>query len=567
MHKELYPSDLQKINFQMSREWLPFYGTRKKAIEQFGNQMLELRDEDLFVGKYDNQRLKYLLHVTFNQQEMIVRNLLIIHDKYHSLNYERELVDIGKKNRAKSILILLPKKDKLLHDFFISKGYQYIDGEGYLLQLTYHTGLVLGGGGARGAYQIGVWQALEELNISFEMISGTSVGALNGALILQKDLELARDMWQSITTDNILELPKNISEDKYSLNQVLSEWHQLTTTAIQKSGVGTQPLLKLIKELLIPEKIMSTDLPFFVVATTVPSMEEKVMALKDMTKESLPQWLLASSSFYPAMEACLIEGTYYVDGGYKNNIPKDVLVAEGATELIVIDVSGPGLSKKYQVPENIVESNLRSSWSLGTFLLFDGNRSTWNIELGYVETMKLFNQFKGETYAFYKTNFKQDSLKLSREFLQFLSSVPEFEKWYQKKERPQKWQWLINQKVVPELISITLMESLAKKMKITPTQAYHVNELAEEILMTFEENKPIDLLLDSQTMMYSLRELFSDYIKQASPVSEYQIVSSYYHYFNKTTKEQSRGHHLLLDSYWLLALEALFLLFLEKRNR
>lgn len=45
--------------------------------------------------------------------------------------------------------------------------------------------IVLSGGGARGAYQIGVWKALRELNIKYDIITGTSVGALNGALMIQ----------------------------------------------------------------------------------------------------------------------------------------------------------------------------------------------------------------------------------------------------------------------------------------------------------------------------------------------------------------------------------------------
>ncbi len=71
--------------------------------------------------------------------------------------------------------------------FFHKNGYQ---GTTQLnKKLVYHTALVLGGGGAHGAYQIGVWQALKEHDINFEIITGTSVGALNGALILQADMK------------------------------------------------------------------------------------------------------------------------------------------------------------------------------------------------------------------------------------------------------------------------------------------------------------------------------------------------------------------------------------------
>ncbi len=52
-----------------------------------------------------------------------------------------------------------------------------------LLDLTKEYGLVLDGGGARGAYQIGAWTALAEAGMKFSAVAGTSVGALNGALI------------------------------------------------------------------------------------------------------------------------------------------------------------------------------------------------------------------------------------------------------------------------------------------------------------------------------------------------------------------------------------------------
>ena len=45
--------------------------------------------------------------------------------------------------------------------------------------------VVLGGGGARGAYEVGVWQAMAELGMDYQVVTGTSVGALNGALMVQ----------------------------------------------------------------------------------------------------------------------------------------------------------------------------------------------------------------------------------------------------------------------------------------------------------------------------------------------------------------------------------------------
>ena len=60
-----------------------------------------------------------------------------------------------------------------------------------VIDLTKEYGLVLEGGGAKGAYQIGAWKALREAGVKLKGIAGTSVGALNGALICMGDLEKA----------------------------------------------------------------------------------------------------------------------------------------------------------------------------------------------------------------------------------------------------------------------------------------------------------------------------------------------------------------------------------------
>ena len=59
------------------------------------------------------------------------------------------------------------------------------------IDLTKEYGLILDGGGARGAYQIGAWKALVEAGVKVNAVAGTSVGALNGALICMGDVKQA----------------------------------------------------------------------------------------------------------------------------------------------------------------------------------------------------------------------------------------------------------------------------------------------------------------------------------------------------------------------------------------
>lgn len=68
------------------------------------------------------------------------------------------------------------------------------------------TALVLSGGGSRGAYEIGVWKALKELDVEIDMVFGTSVGAINGAMVAQDDLDIAEKLWKQIETSMIFDI-------------------------------------------------------------------------------------------------------------------------------------------------------------------------------------------------------------------------------------------------------------------------------------------------------------------------------------------------------------------------
>jgi NTE family protein len=352
----------------------------------------------------------------------------------------------------------------------------------------------------------------------------------------------------------------------YSINQVLKEWRELTSIAIQSKGISTAPLLNLIREVTDSEKIISKDMDFFIVTTATPSMTETVVSLKDMTEETFPLWLLASASLFPAMAPCLIDETYYIDGCYCNNLPKDILIDNGASELIICDVKGTGVIKRIKTPNDITEITLRSPWTLGDVLLFDGNRSSWNMSLGYLETMKSFGHFKGEKYTFKKEKFKKSGLTLSREFFKFLSDIPEFEEWYQKKTTLKKWDWLQKNNQIPEIISIKLLENLAEKVSIEPIRVYEIEELIELLIEKTQAGLLLSDEISTNQMMKSIGELLSNYVRLKSPLTDYQLMMYYYRYFKRESYSNKEFFGFLMDVSWMNGLEALFLIFLEKRK-
>ncbi|MCZ9937831.1 patatin-like phospholipase family protein [Brachyspira hyodysenteriae] len=86
-------------------------------------------------------------------------------------------------------------------------------------------GLVLGGGGGLGSYQIGVWKALREYEIDkmIKAISGTSVGVLNACLIAQNNYDIAEYIWTNEIEDKILSKKKmDINNNYISSNGIFS---------------------------------------------------------------------------------------------------------------------------------------------------------------------------------------------------------------------------------------------------------------------------------------------------------------------------------------------------------
>ena len=110
--------------------------------------------------------------------------------------------------------------------------------------------LVLAGGGAKGVYQIGAWKAFRELDIRFEAVIGASVGALNGALIVQDDFEGALELWSSMSLDKVIALPGEILHDgNLHLNGNTFDYlRKLRDEFFKKGGLDTTPLRKIIEK-------------------------------------------------------------------------------------------------------------------------------------------------------------------------------------------------------------------------------------------------------------------------------------------------------------------------------
>ena len=257
--------------------------------------------------------------------------------------------------------------------------------------------LVFAGGGARGAYEIGAWKALRELNIRLEAVGGASVGAINAAVVAADSFDFAVKLWSEMTIDKVVKVPDGLLKKgrfNFSL-RTLSHISELNFD-IKNLGLDTGPLHKLLKENVDEERIRRKGMDLGIVTINIDNLQPCEIFLDDMPKGSLPDYLLASASF-PAFRRAVINGKRFLDGGMYDNIPHSMMKNRGYRRIIVIDISGIGVNKRPDIAgtETIY---IKNSMPLGNVLDFNPDLAGKLIELGYLDTMKTFGRNEGQKY-------------------------------------------------------------------------------------------------------------------------------------------------------------------------
>lgn len=260
--------------------------------------------------------------------------------------------------------------------------------------------LVLAGGGSRGAYQIGVWQALREMGIEYQIVTGASVGALNGAMLVQGDYEKAREMWETIHTDDIVNftIPPEVA-DYQKPGWERNVWMAFIKKAAATGGADFSPLEKTIAKVVFEDQVRASDVDFGLVTVQFPSMKPMELTKSQIPEGQLRDFLLASAACFPAFKSKQIGDTHYIDGGYHDNMPINLAVSMGAEEVLAIDLDGPGMIRKEKT-YGVSVRYIRSYWSLGPFLWFEPELSRRNMALGYLDAKRSYGLSEGTAYAF-----------------------------------------------------------------------------------------------------------------------------------------------------------------------
>lgn len=309
-------------------------------------------------------------------------------------------------------------------------------------------GIVFCGGGAKGAYQIGVWKRLRELGVDKEIIgvSGASIGAMNSMLFAQGDYNAAEEVWrqtkqsdiktwnqsawqstiQSLTsygvgkaaTGALLRTGLELANPLFSLISTLT----IGATAINLSNLAKNAsfyspdrLSDIMRKYVSPEGIATTNKQVYTALTSIEAhMPNKLESKMDsfhpacrfagsieyrswegLTYEEIVETVLASAAFPGAYPVSPHRNKTYTDGGMLDNTPVKPLRDAGFRNIIVIHLDCIPNKKERQKKEEMVNSQ-GSGWtkfihiwpsaSLGKLLEISTDLTRRRINLGYMDT-------------------------------------------------------------------------------------------------------------------------------------------------------------------------------------
>ncbi|MEL7661990.1 patatin-like phospholipase family protein [Acetobacterium wieringae] len=259
-------------------------------------------------------------------------------------------------------------------------------------------GLVLSGGGAKGAFEMGVWKALKECDYSLGAVIGTSVGALNAAMIAQDDYDIAMEFWSNLTINQVLDLNEKMT------NTYVDQWSKESfdvfrngfLTALFSDGLDISPLRHNLTRLICEDSIRNSPIRFGLVTVDITSLKPRQLMIDDIPQGQLIDYLLASAAL-PIFQKQEIDGKTYLDGGFFDNVPINFMLEQNFSQIISVEFPAPGM-RKWVRDNNAEIITVNNSEFLGGILNFDTRQIEQNIQLGYLDAMKVFGALDGKHY-------------------------------------------------------------------------------------------------------------------------------------------------------------------------
>jgi len=350
--------------------------------------------------------------------------------------------------------------------------------------------LALEGGGGRGAYEIGAWKALREEGIQLIAVSGTSVGAINGAAVASDDMETAERFWKSLTYSQVMEVDDSVMESLMKKDflhmDVVGTAKTLKGTLLNR-GFDITPLRQTLMEAIDEDKVRSSPVEFYIVTFSIDDMKEVVVRAKDLADGELYDMMIASA-YLPVFRNEKLGGKRYVDGGVYNRLPISTLADKGYRDIIAIELNSIGPIQKYDEYGSDIHF-IKPVSDLGGLMQFEPAVSERNFRLGYFDAIKMMYGLSGSSY-YLDRRFTEEEAHSS--LVRFISS-------YCRHENIRCSLRLINENYIPALagrvraskedyygIFAAALESAAEAAGIDRFHIFTEQELLAKVLRIYD---------------------------------------------------------------------------------
>ena len=286
--------------------------------------------------------------------------------------------------------------------------------------------IALGGGGAKGGYEVGVWRSLEEEGLRYNAVSGTSVGALNGALMTMRSPERAEELWKNIRYSDVMDVSDETMSKVFGGELRASEIGSVLKRAyeiVRGGGFDVTPLRNLLREYIEPEAIKNSDVDFYIVTYSLTDKKEEDIRVRDLPDDMICEMLLASA-YYPAFKnEPLLGGKRYADGGIADSLPVTPLVQNGYKDIIAVRLTGGlGREKRVRSKRGVNVQYIEPKRKLGSTLKFDPEQTRYNFDLGYYDAKRFVYGLLGEYYYIERTMSEREAY---REIMQVIEAYIE----------------------------------------------------------------------------------------------------------------------------------------------
>ncbi len=258
-----------------------------------------------------------------------------------------------------------------------------------VMNLDTEYAVALEGGGARGAYQIGAWRALADAGVKIKAVSGTSVGALNGALMCMGALKEAEKVWSTMNTSKVF------VDEKTKISEWLEHPHWINF--FKELGLDITPLKNLICELVSEEKVRQSPVEFYLLTYSLSERRELDMDAKELPDGYLTDMLLASA-YLPMFKQQDLHGQHYMDNGMFSNVPFESLIKRGYKDILAIRIYGLGHERHIEIPEDVKVTSVIPHRDLGGILQFEEESCKKNMLLGYYDAQRMIYGLLGKHY-------------------------------------------------------------------------------------------------------------------------------------------------------------------------